>query len=205
MPVAAGLARCAVVLSLLGLLAACQNTLGPGQYKATPLQMEEAASARSPIVGDRAPDFSLPDQTGKTVTLAGLRGQWIVLYFYPKDDTPGCTCQATEFTRLIGQLRDMNARVYGVSDDSVATHKIFVEKFSLGLDLLSDPDHKVMKEYGAWVTARLGDKTYERVIRTTMIIDPKGVIRHHWPEVIPEGHAQRVREKLAQLQKQGTP
>lgn len=161
---------------------------------------EEAASARSPIIGSPAPDFTLEDQNGNAVTLSGLRGQWLVLYFYPKDDTPGCTCEATEFTKLLGQLRQMKAKVYGISADSPRSHALFIGHYRLGLDLLSDPDHKVMTRYGAWVTASLGDKPYERVIRSTLIIDPEGTIRYHWPEVIPQGHAERVRQKLAQLQ-----
>jgi len=165
---------------------------------------EEAASARSEIVGSPAPDFTLSDQNDAPVTLSKLRGQWVVLYFYPKDDTPACTCQATEFTWLLGEFRQMNAKVCGISADSVATHRMFIAKFHLGLVLLSDPDHKVMRSYGAWVAASLGDKSYERVIRCTMIVDPQGVIRYHWPEVIPEGHAERVKERLAQLQAQPT-
>ena len=134
------------------------------------------------------------------MTLGQLRGQWVVLYFFPKDDTPGCTCEATEFSKLIGQFKGMNAKVYGVSADSIATHRIFVDKYNLGIGLLSDPDHKVMRGYGAWVESSLGEKQYERVIRSTVIIDPAGVIRYHWPEVIPKGHAERVHEKLAMLQ-----
>jgi thioredoxin-dependent peroxiredoxin len=194
-----GTNRCIIALAVGCLLAGCQTR---GAFKTSPKEMEEAASARSQIVGMRAPDFSLKDQNGKTVTLSSLKGQWVALYFFPQDDTPGCTCEATEFTRLIEQLKGMNARVYGISKDSVATHQVFVEKFALGVNLLSDPDRHVMRAYGACVDARLGDKTYERVIRTTVIIDPEGVIRYHWPEVMPQGHAQRVREKLAELQGQ---
>ncbi len=161
---------------------------------------EEAASARSPITNSPAPDFTLPDQDGKMVTLGTLRGKWVVLYFYPKDDTPGCTCEATEFTKLMGQLRGMNAEVYGVSADSPETHEVFIEKYSLGLNLLSDRDHKVMTNYGAWVETGLGDKKYGRTIRTTLIIGPDGIIRRAWPEVIPEGHAGRVKEWLGKLQ-----
>ncbi len=171
-------------------------------YKASPKMMEEAASARSPIIGKKAPDFSLPDQNGEAVALSNLKGQWVVLYFYPKDDTPGCTCEATEFTKILADLHGMKAKVYGISDDSAAAHKVFIEKYRLGLSLLSDRDHKVMSNYGAWVTARLGDFEYQRVIRSTMIIGPQGYVRYHWPEVIPEGHAKRVSEKLADLQKQ---
>jgi thioredoxin-dependent peroxiredoxin len=166
----------------------------------SPAVQEEAASARSEIVGISAPDFSLPDQNRKLVQLSALRGQWVVLYFYPKDDTPGCTTEATEFTGLLaGTFRQVGARVLGISADSVESHRSFRDKFGLGVDLLSDPDHKVMSAYGAWVSAALGQKSYGRVIRSTLLIDPAGVIRYHWPEVIPEGHAQRVEKKLTEL------
>lgn len=163
---------------------------------------EEAASARSPIVNQPAPDFALPDQNGQIVKLSDLRGQWVVLYFYPKDDTPGCTCEATEFTKILDNLRGINAKVYGISPDSVRTHQAFVDKYKLAIVLLSDTTHETMRNYGAWVDYRLGDKKYERTIRSTMIIDPQGIIRFHWPEVIPTGHAERVKERLALLQAQ---
>jgi peroxiredoxin Q/BCP len=165
-----------------------------------PAVQEEAASARSPAIGKTAPDFSLKDQDDRTVKLSALRGQWVILYFYPKDDTPGCTCQATEFTNLLTHFRDMNARILGVSEDSVQTHKAFVDRYKLGLDLLSDPTHQVMRSYGAFADVALGSTRYGRVIRCTYLMDPKGIIRYHWPEVIPEGHARRVRQKLAALQ-----
>jgi peroxiredoxin Q/BCP len=186
------------LLALLAIvsLAGCQQPYMSAQAQ------EEAASAHSQIIGDRAPDFTLKDQDDKDVALTKLRGQWVVLYFYPQDDTPGCTCEATEFTSLLGSLRNMNAKVYGISADSSSSHRAFIQGYKLGLNLLSDPDHKVMTEYGAWVQASLGEKKYWRVIRTTMIIDPQGVIRYHWPEVIPKGHAERVRQRLAQLQAQ---
>jgi peroxiredoxin Q/BCP len=185
------------VASSVCLPAGCQPA---GPVYEQPLVQEEAASRNSPVVGLQAPEFSLPDPNGKPVTLASLRGQWIVLYFYPKDDTPGCTCEATEFTDLLGSLKGMNAKVYGVSADTPETHKLFIEKFKLGIELLSDPDKTMMRRYGAWVDYSLGERKFERVIRSSMIIDPNGVIRYHWPEVIPKGHAQRVREKLALLQ-----
>jgi peroxiredoxin Q/BCP len=161
---------------------------------------EEAASARSAIIASPAPDFTLPDQDGKSVTLSQLKGQWVVLYFYPKDDTPGCTCEATEFTALMGQFRNLAAKVYGISADSTATHRIFIDKYNFDLSLLSDRDQKVMRSYGAYVDANIGEKTYGRVIRSTVIVDPQGVIRWHWPEVIPKGHADRVRQRLQILQ-----
>lgn len=167
--------------------------------------MEEAAASRSPIVNRPAPDFTLLNQDDKPVTLSQLRGKWIVLYFYPQDDTPGCACQATEFTQLLTQMHNMNAEVYGISTDSTESHRLFIKKYDLRLNLLSDPNHKVMEAYGAWVQTALGDRTYGRVIRSTMIIDPNGIVRQHWMEVIPEGHAERVREKLAQIQAQSKP
>ena len=175
------------------LLAGCQTTDKVGK-------IESAATARSQIVNQPAPDFALPDQDGREVTLSALRGRWIVLYFYPKDDSPGCSCQAPEFTYLVGRFRDMNADVYGISPDTPESHRRFIDKYALALTLLSDPDHEVMTRYGAWVATAFGDQKYYRVIRTTMIIDPEGIIRHHWPEVTPAGHAERVRSKLAELQ-----
>jgi peroxiredoxin Q/BCP len=162
--------------------------------------MERAAAQRSPFVGRTAPDFTLDDQIGRAVTLSGLRGAWVVLYFYPKDDTPGCACQATEFTGLVADFQTLNAKVFGVSTDSVDSHREFVRKYNLKIELLSDPQHKAMASYGAWAQVALAGLRYERVIRSTVIIDPQGVVRYHWPEVIPQGHAQRVMGELALLQ-----
>jgi peroxiredoxin Q/BCP len=186
----------AVVTALAGLLApaGCQTT-------PSSLAMETAAASRSEFAGLPAPDFTLKNQNDQPVTLSRQRGEWVVLYFYPKDDTPGCACQATEFTELLTQFRNMNALVFGVSSDSPQSHRLFVEKYALGLTLLSDPDHAVMKRYGAWVETSLGEKKSERVIRSTFIIGPDGLVRYHFPEVIPQGHAERVREKLAELQR----
>ena len=184
------------------ILLSCVLTGCPGPAFKSEAKQEEAASERSQAVNSPAPDFTLSDQNGGPVTLSKLQGQWVVLYFYPQDDTPGCTCEATEFTSLLERFKNMNALVYGISGDSPSSHRAFIGAYKLGLNLLSDADHKVMRQYGAWVDASLGDKTYGRVIRTTMIIDPRGVIRYHWPEVVPNGHADRVRQKLAQLQAQ---
>lgn len=164
-------------------------------------QMESAAAERSNITGQPAPDFTLLDQNEVPLTLSDHRGQWVVLYFYPKDDTPGCTCQATEFTSLLGEFRDMNARIYGINADTPAEHRKFIQRYALEIDLLSDPDRDVMREYGAWFENSLGGKRYGRVVRTTMIVGPDGTVRYHWPEVIPQGHAERVRQKLAELRK----
>ncbi len=191
-----------VMLTLVAALAVALVAGCEEEAKRSPKAMEAAAASGSPMLGRPAPAFTLPDQNDQPVSLTDLRGRWVVLYFYPKDDTPGCTCQATEFTALLTHFRGMNAEVYGVSEDPPWSHQAFIKAYDLKLDLLSDPDHEVMRKYGAWVESQMGGKAWARTIRTTYIIDPKGVIRYHMPEVIPQGHAERVREKLAELQGQ---
>lgn len=170
-----------------------------GKIDISPQSMETAAASGSPFIGQPAPAFTLADQNGQAVSLNSLRGQWVVLYFYPKDDTPGCACQATEFTQLLTEFDRRNAAIYGVSPDSPADHRKFIRKYNLEIDLLSDPRHKTMRAYGAWAENTLGGKTYGRVIRSTFLIGPDGRVRYHWPEVIPEGHAERVKAKLEEL------
>ena len=165
-------------------------------------QIEKAASELSPVIGKSAPDFTLVDQNSQPVTLSKHRGKWVVLYFYPKDNTPGCTLEAKDFTALLPKFRQMNTQLFGVSEDSPKSHCDFIDKHGLELRLLSDPNHEVMELYGAWVRSSLGSLNYGRVIRTTMIVDPKGVIRHYWPEVIAQGHADRVLSRLTELQKE---
>ncbi|MFW5840164.1 MAG: peroxiredoxin [Planctomycetota bacterium] len=189
--------------SLLG-SGACQTGSTDSEYRSdvdrgpSAAQMERAASRRSDWTGSQAPSLELPDQQGRMRSLADQRGRWVVLYFYPKDDTPGCTCQATEFTSLLMRFENLNAVVWGVSEDSPASHRRFVEKHDLQVTLLSDPDHNVMRAYDAWMdySGRQGG----RAVRTTFLIGPDGTIRRHWPEVIPTGHAERVRDALADLQ-----
>lgn len=156
--------------------------------------------AESPIrVGMPAPHFELEDQNNDTVSLADLNGKWVVLYFYPKDDTPGCTTEACEFTAGLEAFEDLDAVVLGCSPDSPEKHRTFIAKHSLGLRLLSDPGHEVMEAYGAWGEKTMYGRTTEGVIRSTVLIDPKGRIAHHWPKVKAAGHAEAVREKLAVL------
>jgi len=155
----------------------------------------------TPAAGQPAPDFSLPDQNGRPVRLTDLQGRWVVLYFYSADDTPACICNATEFTELLFRFKNMNALVYGVSDDSPEVHRAFIKKFELGFDLLSDPGHGVMRKYGAWVEGKKGDESGGRVHRTTYLIGPRGTIRHHWRDVVAKGHAEQVRQKLLELQR----
>ena len=179
-------------LSLLALLALVQAGCVSSQRAA---EMESAAAARSTLTGKPATDFTLPNQDGQPVGLADYRGKWVVLYFYPADGTPGCTCQAREFTEHQAGFQRLSAVVFGISPDSVASHHQVTEKFGLKVPLLSDPEHKVMEAYGAWVWTPLGSRT----IRSTVLIDPTGRVAYHWPEVIPEGHAERVWAKLAEI------
>jgi len=150
-------------------------------------------------IGNKAPAFTLVDQNGAKVSLKSLSGRWTVLYFYPKDDTPGCTKEACEFTSHLKQFEKLDARVFGVSPDSAESHQKFIRKHKLKIDLLSDPDHKMLDRYAAWGEKSMYGRTYEGVIRSTVLIDPAGKIAHHWPKVKPAGHAEAVREKLAEL------
>ncbi len=152
-------------------------------------------------VGGKAPAFTLPDQNGTEVTLSGLLGNWMVLYFYPKDDTPGCTTEACEFTDGIEAFEKLDAVVLGCSADSPASHRAFIAKHGLRIILLSDASHEVMKRYGAWGEKSMYGRTTVGVIRSTVLIDPLGQVAFHWPSVKAAGHAEKVREKLAELRK----
>jgi len=151
-------------------------------------------------LGKKAPDFTLAGQDGEKVALKALRGSWVVLYFYPKDDTPGCTTEACEFTAGIQDFRGLDARVLGCSPDSPESHRKFIAKFDLAVDLLSDPDHRVIEAYGAWGEKTMYGRTSMGVLRSTVIIDPAGRVAHHWPKVQAAGHAEQVRDRLAELQ-----
>src|SRR5262245_42073770 len=147
-----------------------------------------------------APPFTLPDQNGTLVSLAGLRGRWVVLYFYPRDDTPGCTIEACEFTAALPQFEGLDAQVFGCSADDASSHQKFIAKHNLGIGLLTDASKDVMKSYGAYGMKQLYGKDVEGVIRSTVIIAPDSRIAYHWPIVRAEGHAEQVRARLAELQ-----
>lgn len=151
-------------------------------------------------IGDAAPAFVLVDQDDRPVDLEGFRGQWVVLYFYPQDDTPGCTAEACEFTEGINAFADLNAVVLGCSPDSPEDHRAFIGKHGLKIRLLSDPDHQIMETYGAWGEKTLYGKVSIGVKRSTVIIDPEGRIAHRWKRASAKGHAEKVRERLAKLQ-----
>lgn len=151
-------------------------------------------------IGRKAPRFTLTDQDGKRVSLSDYRGRWVVLYFYPRDDTPGCTVQACDFTSGLKGFEELDAAVLGCSPDDAASHRRFVEKHNLKVTLLSDPEHKVMEAYGAWGKKLLYGKLMRGVIRSTVLIDPEGNVAHHWKSVRAGGHAEKVQEKLLELQ-----
>lgn len=150
-------------------------------------------------IGSNAPAFALPDQDGNEVSLVDLEGQWVVLYFYPRDDTPGCTTEACEFTDGLDGFRGLDAVVLGCSPDSPEKHRKFIAKYDLGVRLLSDPEHEVMETYGAWGEKKMYGRTSMGVIRSTVLIDPEGKVAHHWGKVRAAGHAAKVREKLEEL------
>lgn len=142
--------------------------------------------------GDKAPDFSLPASDGSTVSLKGLAGKKVVLYFYPKDNTPGCTVEACSFRDGDAKLKKAGAVVLGVSADSIASHQKFVSKFSLPFLLLSDEGAKMASSYGAWGEKSLYGRKYMGMFRMTFLIDEKGKIKKIWPKVKPDGHAEDV-------------
>jgi peroxiredoxin Q/BCP len=149
-----------------------------------------------PREGDLAPDFTLQDMHGHAITLSKLRGTKVVLYFYPKDDTSGCTLEAQEFTRLADAFARKKTVVLGVSKDSVESHCAFAQKHGLRVTLLSDPDGDAVTKYGCWVEKRMYGKTFMGIQRATFVIDEKGVIRHVFGNVNPQGHAHQVLETL---------
>ena len=147
-------------------------------------------------IGDKAPEFTLTDKDGADVSLSDFAGKKVVLYFYPKDNTSGCTRQACAFAGLYGQFKKKGAVVIGVSRDSVASHTKFAEKYSLPFILLSDPELEVIKAYGVWQEKKNYGKVSMGVVRTTFIIDETGNISHIMPKVKPDTNAAEVLEML---------
>ena len=150
-------------------------------------------------VGRRAPGFSLKNHAGERVGPEKWAGKWLVLYFYPRDDTPGCTVEACEFTSASKEFEKLGAVVVGVSPDSPESHAAFREKHGLRVHLLSDPERKTLAAFGAWGMKNMYGKKVEGVIRSTVLIDPAGNVAHHWKAVRAEGHAKHVAAKIAEL------
>ena len=149
--------------------------------------------------GEQAPDFTLPDQDGNPVTLSELRGQPVVLYFYPKADTPGCTTQACGIRDRRADYERAGARVVGVSADTVTAQRKFAEKYDLDFTLLADENHEVAELYGVWREKLMFGKKYMGVRRATFIIDPEGVVGHVIPKASPKTHDEVVLEALGEL------
>jgi peroxiredoxin Q/BCP len=150
-------------------------------------------------VGKKAPDFTLENQDDQKVKLSDLLGRWVVLYFYPKDDTPGCTIEACDFTQGIKKFEGLEATVLGCSPDSTESHRKFIAKHKLKISLLADPEKKVIEKYGAWGEKNMYGKKMMGVIRSTVLIDPQGKVAKHWPKVKADGHAEEVRATLVEL------
>lgn len=143
-------------------------------------------------VGDKAPDFTLPADGGGKVSLAALKGKQVVLYFYPKDDTSGCTAEACAFRDSLPDFSKVKAEIIGISRDSVASHDKFKRKYKLPFPLASDEDGKVCQAYGVWVEKSMYGKKYMGIERATFLIDAKGVVRKVWRKVKVDGHADEV-------------
>ncbi|WP_457564554.1 thioredoxin-dependent thiol peroxidase [Caminibacter sp.] len=149
-----------------------------------------------------APDFCLPNQDEVEICLRDLKGKWVILYFYPKDNTPGCTTEAKEFSELLEEFEKEGAIIIGISPDSPKRHCNFIEKHGLKITLLSDENKEVLKAYGAWGKKKMYGKEYEGVIRSTFIIDPDGNIIKEYKKVKAKGHAAKVLEDLREIKNQ---
>jgi peroxiredoxin Q/BCP len=147
--------------------------------------------------GDSAPEFRLPDQDGKPVSLKDFRGRRVVVYFYPADDTPGCTKEACQFNDDLDSFRGSGIEIIGISPDAATKHQRFREKYGLRFSLLTDEDRSVMEAYGAWGTKTLYGKKSLGVIRSTFLVDPDGVIERAWYNVRADGHAAKVLAEAA--------
>jgi thioredoxin-dependent peroxiredoxin len=144
----------------------------------------------------KAKDFELPDQNGKIHKLSDYRGEWVVLYFYPKDDTPGCTKEACTFRDSINKYQKLGAVILGVSRDSVASHKKFSDKYHLNFPILSDETKNVIKEYKSWGIKKFMGREFEGTIRNTYLIDPKGEIKKFYEKVNPLIHSEQILKDL---------
>lgn len=149
-----------------------------------------------PQPGQDAPGFSAPDQTGSVVSLEDKKGSWLVLYFYPKDNTPGCTTEAKDFSAKLPEFTKLNGEILGVSPDSEKSHCKFIAKQELSIQLLSDPEHQVIEAYGAWRLKKFMGKEYMGVVRSTFLISPEGKIAQVWDKVRVKAHVDQVLQEL---------
>lgn len=163
--------------------------------------MAKASTAETGLIqeGNKAPAFTLKDQTGETHKLSGYAGSWVVLYFYPKDNTPGCTTQACGFRDSYAGLKKLGTQVLGVSPDDAKAHNKFVEKYGLPFPLLVDPDSKVAEKYGVWKQKTMFGKKYMGIVRTTYLIGPDGKVARRWDKVKVAGHVDEVAQAIKDL------
>lgn len=150
-------------------------------------------------LGQKAPDFTLKNQDGKLVSLSDFLSSWLIIYFYPKDDTPGCTTEAKDFTELSSEFNQLGAFIIGISPDSEKTHCRFIEKHQLSIQLLSDLDHQVAESYGVWGLKKFMGKEYMGIIRSTFLIAPDGSLAHIYKNVKTKGHAASVLKTLQDI------
>lgn len=153
-------------------------------------------------IGDPAPDFTANTNGEGELTLNDLKSKWVVLYFYPKDNTSGCTKEACAFRDNMDAIAGRGAEVVGVSPDSVKSHDNFIKKHELNFRLVSDPEKEICQKYGCWVEKKMYGRTYMGVQRSTFIIDPEGIIRKIYPKVKVAGHVEKVIEDLEELKKE---
>ncbi len=151
-----------------------------------------------PQPGDQAPELELPDESGTTHRLSDRAGSWTVVYFYPKDDTPGCTTEACAFRDLHADIAGLDAAIWGISPDGSGSHAAFRAKYGLPFTLLSDEDHAVAEAYGAWREKTNYGRTYMGIARSSFLVDPGGRIARTWANVKADGHAEQVLQALSE-------
>lgn len=151
--------------------------------------------------GDSVPDFCVVNQDGKEVRLGDYSGKWLVVYFYPRDNTPGCSIEGIDFTALKKEFDSLNCSVVGVSADSVECHCKFIAAKNLGIELLSDPEKKMIEAFGVWRPKKFMGREFLGIVRSTFLIDPAGKVACVWDKVRVKGHAQAVLEKARELNK----
>jgi peroxiredoxin Q/BCP len=152
-------------------------------------------------INQKAPDFCLKDQNDNLVCLNNFIGKWTIIYFYPKDNTPGCSLEARNFNIAAEEFKKQNTTIIGISPDSVDSHKFFCEKQNLNITLLSDSEHKTLNDYGVWKPKKMYGREFFGVIRSTFLINPEGKIAHIWPKVKVNGHVDNVKRVLNEKQK----
>jgi thioredoxin-dependent peroxiredoxin len=153
--------------------------------------------------GKQAPAFTLKGDDGEKISLAGFKGRYLVIYFYPRDDTPGCTLEAQGFNKALAQLDRLGAAVVGISKDSLESHCKFRDKYRLKFPLLSDPDGKVIEKYGAWGEKNMYGKKSMGIVRSTVIVDPQGKVAKVFPKVKVDGHVDAVIDTIKKLKAAG--